>query len=47
MVGVYSAEHGSRLRTSEKWSVVMKGVIVVILGTLGYIMIGVALAGMG
>ena len=26
---------------------VMKGVIAVVLGTLGYIMIGVALAGMG
>jgi hypothetical protein len=33
---------GAKLR-----SAVMKGVIAVVLGTMGYIMIGVALAGIG
>ena len=44
--GVYSTEHGSRLEQVAKEHG-MKGIIAVVLGTMGYIMVGVALAGMG
>ena len=46
-VGVYWVENHSRLGRVDKKERRMKGIIAVVLGTMGYIMIGVALAGMG
>jgi hypothetical protein len=46
IVGVYLTNTGLVFGESTT-EYVMKGVIAVILGTMGYIMIGVALAGMG